>query len=300
MSRSGHLRTGSGLSWFALFLGIGLGITIGLIYTWQIDPVIEKNTSPWQLSAQAREDYVVAVSLSYAYNRDLPLAFNRLRALRPDQNVWGMVAEIACDRVKQGKTVTNGDVRVIRALVQLYQPQGATGCADDRYPTPAPMIVTTPLPEASSTPSLTPPFTKTPTPPIPTPTPYQAPIATSTPASGGYILARLQSFCDSASNGVIEVRVYDRLGNGVPGFPVEVTWSGNQSETFYTGLKPERELGYADFEMTAGRSYAVSVPGLQGNPPVVDASPCEAETDNGTVSATTSYWVNFQQQVSNQ
>ncbi len=297
MSRSGHIRTGSGLSWFALILGIGLGITVGLIYTWQIDPVIERNTSPWQLSAQAREDYVVAVALSYAHNNDLPLAFNRLRALRPDQNVWAMVADIACDRKKQGKTVTNGDIRVIRALVQLYKPQGATGCADDSYPTPAPVIVSTAPPEASPTPSLTPPFTKTPTPPIPTPTPYQAPIATSTPSTGTFALGRLQSFCDPASNGVIEVRVYDRLGEGMPGIPVEVTWSGNQSDTFYTGLKPERELGYADFDMTSGRSYSVSIPGLRGTAPVVDASPCEA--DDGST-AVTSYWVNFQQQVSSQ
>ena len=130
MSSNRHHRSGTGLSWFALILGVGLGITAGLIYTWQIDPVVERNTAPWQLSRAGREDYVVAIALSYAYNHDLPLAFNRLRALRPNQNVWDVVAEVACDRVKTGKTVTNSDIRVIRALEQLYRPQGATGCAD--------------------------------------------------------------------------------------------------------------------------------------------------------------------------
>jgi hypothetical protein len=299
MSGSRHIRTSSGLSWFALILGIALGITSGLIYTWEIDPVIERNTAPWQLGEQAREDYVVAVALSYAYNHDLPLAFNRLRALRPDQNVWVMVADVACNRYKQGRTATNSDIRVMRALEQLYLPQGVTSCAPS-YPTPAPIVVATAIPTQIPTPTLTPPFTKTPTPPIPTQEPGIPGVITPTAPAGGYILARLSSFCDPTSNGVIEVRVYDRLGEGVPGVPVQVIWSGNQTDTFFTGLKPERGLEYADFEMTPGRSYSVSVPGLRDTPPVVEAAPCEAEDASGqTVTTTLSYWVNFEQRVSN-
>ncbi|MBI5960569.1 MAG: hypothetical protein HY866_17655 [Chloroflexi bacterium] len=300
MSGSRHLRTGSDISWFALILGIALGITSGLIYTWEIDPVVERNTAPWQLGQQAREDYVVAVALSYAYNHDLPLAFNRLRTLRPDQNVWVMVSEVACNRYKQGKTVTNSDIRVIRALEELYRPQGASGCADGLYPTPATVSVATAIPTAIPTVTLTPPFTKTPTLPIPTGEPIESAVQTPTPPSGGYILARLASFCDPASNGVIEVRVYDQRGEGVPGVQVQVIWSGSQIDTFFTGLKPEREPGYADFEMTPGRSYSVSIPGLRDTSPVVEAVPCEAEDDSGqTVSTTTSYWINFQQRANN-
>jgi hypothetical protein len=296
MSSNRHLRSGTGLSWFALILGIGLGITAGLIYTWQIDPVVERNTAPWQLSSAGREDYVVAVALSYAYNHDLPQAFNRLRALRPNQNVWDMVAQIACDRVKTGKTATNSDIRAIRALEQLYQPQGASGCADGLYPTPVSVAFATPIPTLTLTPTLPPPPTKTPTPPLPTATPFEAPAPTSAPPTGTFVLARLQSFCDPTVPGVIEVRVYDRQGQGVPGVPVQVVWSGDQKDTFFTGLKPEREIGYADFEMTAGRSYSVSIPGLTSRTPVVDATPCQTTVDGKAVSSTTSYWINFQQQ----
>jgi hypothetical protein len=296
MSSNRHLRSGTGLSWFALILGVGLGITAGLIYTWQIDPVVERNTAPWQLSSAGREDYVVAIALSYAYNHDLPLAFNRLRALRPNQNVWQVAADVACDRVRTGKTVTNSDIRVIRALEQLYRPQGATGCADGLYPTPASVAFATPIPTFTPTPTLPPPLTKTPTPPLPTSTPFETPVPTTTPPSGTFVVARVQSFCEPTVSGVIEVRVYDRLGQGVPGVPVQVTWSGDQKDTFYTGLKPERETGYADFEMTPGRSYSVSIPGLTSRAPVVDAEPCQATVDGQTVTSTTSYWVNFQQQ----
>ncbi len=276
-----------------MILGVALGIAAGLFYTWEIDPVVERNTAPWQLSDQAREDYIVAVALSYATNHDLTTAFNRLRALRPDQDVWGLVAQTACDRVKQGKTVTNSDIRVIRAMEQLYRPQGASGCGDGLYPTPAPVTFATPIPTFTLTPTLTPPATKTPTPPLPTITPNRPVVPTSTPISGGYSVTRVQSFCDPLHSGVIEVRVYDRLGRGTPGVQVTVTWSGNVKESFFTGLKPEREAGYADYDMTAGRSYAVSVPDLVGSPPVVDAVECDTAEDGTSI--LTSYWVNFQQ-----
>ena len=289
-----HRRRSGGISWFALILGIGIGIAAGLIYTWEIDPVVRTNTAPWQLNEQGREDYVVAVALSHAYNRDLNLAFDRLRALRPEGDVWDLVAKIACDRMKQGKTVTNADVRVLRAMEALYGPQGARDCAYGAFPTPAPLgpMPTSP-PAISPTPSLTPPFTKTPTPPIPTNTPIQVTQPTSTPSAGGYELSRLQSFCNPDASGVIEVRVYDTRGQGVPGVRVQAVWRGNLSDTFFTGLKPERELGYADFEMTPNVSYTVLIPDLVSDPPVVDAVTCET-SDDGEVTIT-SYWVNFEQ-----
>jgi hypothetical protein len=291
-------RTGytSGISWFALIVGIALGVGLGLMYTWEIDPVIERNTAPWQLGPEAREDYVVAVALSYAYNHDLNLAFDRLRALRPDQDVWSMVANIACARHKRVQR-TNSDVLVMRALEQLYRPQGASGCADGQYPTPAPVSFITPTPEFTRTPTLTPPPTKTPTPPLPTPTPYEpAEPSRTPPPSGSYVIARIEPFCDPDLDGVIEVRVYHPSGEGVPGMPVTVTWGGDQTDTFYTGLKPGREAGYADFQMVPGRSYLVTIPGLVSDPRPIEAVPCEVSVNGQVVSATTSYWINFHRQ----
>ncbi|MBN1565105.1 MAG: hypothetical protein JXA10_14770 [Anaerolineae bacterium] len=289
-------RSGSGISWFALILGIGIGIAAGLIYTWEIDPVIDPQVAPHQLGAEGREDYVVAVALSYAHNRDLNLAFDRLRALRPDQNVWQMVADMACNRENTGKMVTNADIRVLRAMVDLYYPQGARNCADDWGTPPAPLIVIpTQTPANTPTPSLTPPSTKTPTPPIPTNTPIQSTQATATPRAGGYTLSRLQSFCNPDASGVVEVRVYDTRGQGVAGVKVQAVWRGNLSDTFYTGLKPEREAGYADFAMTSGVSYTILIPNLVSDPPVVDAVVCDT-TDDGEV-ILMSYWVNFEQRL---
>ena len=285
---------GGGISWFVLILGVALGVCMGLIYTWEIDPVVERNTAPWQLSAEGREDYVVAIALSYAQNQDLNQAFDQLRALRPDQNVWQMVADVACNRYKTGRTVTNADIRVIRALEQLYGPQGASGCADGQYPTPAPPVFETPIPTMTSTPTLQPPATKTPTPPLPTNVAPFSTDPTRTPSpDGDFILASQRSYCDADVQGLLEVYVQDRLGQGVPGVSVTVRWRGDQTDRFYTGLQPEQGADYADFNMETGRSYSVSIDGLTSTVPTIEAETCQTADGEESVR---SYRIIFRQQ----
>lgn len=287
----------TGISWLGLIFGVILGVGAGLFYTWNVDPVIEKNIRPWQLGTQAREQYVIAVALSYSYNHDLDLAFDRLMALRPTQNVWDMVAEVACERHRTVQIRRNSDVVAMRALEQLYRSQGANGCADGQYPTPAPVSFNTPTPTLTPTATLLPPPTKTPTPPIPTNTPIDLVEPTRIPApTGGYTLARLDAFCDAALDGVIEVRVFDVRGEGVPGIPIQVSWGG-ESDTFFTGLKPGREPGFADFKMTPGSSYTVTLLNQISTPRALEGVTCETTDESGnTVTTHTSYWVNFQQQ----
>ncbi|HEX3052381.1 MAG TPA: hypothetical protein VHP83_17100 [Aggregatilineaceae bacterium] len=285
-----------GVSWFALIIGIALGIGLALFYTWEISPVVETNTGPGQLSRDAREDYVVAVAMSYAYNHNIELALNRLLALNPDRDVWQMVADITCERHRSVKITVNSDVVVMRAMEQLYRAQGASGCADGQYPTPAPLVFNTPAPMTTQTPIPTVP-TKTPTPPIPTETALPpTPISTQLP-SGGFVIGLVEPYCDPDMSGIIEVRVYDPQGLGIAGMPVEVIEGGSAAQTFYTGLKPGREPEYADYQMTEGKTYIVSVPGLISNSRTLEASPCEVDVDGRTEFAITSYRISFMQQL---
>lgn len=283
--------TGSRGPWIALVVGIAIGIGLGLIYTWELDPVIERNTAPWQLNPAAREDYVIAVAMSYAQNNDLARAFDRLRAVAPDRAVWQMVADIACERHKSIQIASNSDILVMRALERLYRSQGATGCADGLYPTPAPVVFLSPTP-AQSGPVLTPPPSKTPVPDAATPSVTPEPLPTNPPTTDRFIIARVESFCDATRSGIVEVRVFDARGEGVRGVPVLVTSGGSVRDQFFTGLKPGREPGYADFQMEPGRAYQVSVPGLVSDPRSLQAEPCQS----GGESVTTSYRINFQQQ----
>ncbi len=280
-----------GISVLGLLLGLAVGIGLALVYTWEIDPVIERNTAPWQLNPAAREDYIVAIALSFANNQDLQLAFDRLRQLRPSQDVWSMVAQVACERHKRVQVQTNSDVVVMRALEQLYRPQGASGCADGQYPTPAPVSFVTPVPSPLPSPTPVPPPTKTPTPPLPTSEAGTAFLPTASPSVlGRYVVAGVRPFCDPNTNGVIEVRVYDNNGQGIPGVPVRVAWSGDRSDTFYTGLKPDRGPEYADFVMEPGGTYTVSIPGGGATSQTVEALPCGGEA------LTTSYQISFRRE----
>jgi hypothetical protein len=54
------------------------------------------------------------------------------------------------------------------------------------------------------------------------------------------------------------VIVLDRTGTPFPGIEITITWSGGE-ERFFTGLKPELSLGYADYVMSLDTSYALQV-----------------------------------------
>ncbi|NLE51927.1 MAG: hypothetical protein GX613_11025 [Chloroflexi bacterium] len=289
--------SGSGRGpWIAVVIGLAIGVGLGLFYTWELDPVIERNTAPWQLSPAAREDYVIAVAMSYAHTGDLTRAFDRLRAVAPDRNVWQMVADIACQRHRTIQIATNSDILVMRALEQLYRPQGAQGCADGQYPTPAPVVFNTPTPMPTLAVSPASVATKTPVTELAPLTATPEPLPTNPPTSDRFIIARVESFCDPDLDGIIEVRVFDMSGQGVRGMPVQFTWSGGQRDQAFTGLKPGREPGYADFQMEPDRAYQVSVPGLVSDPRSLEAVPCQVQAGSETVTRTTSYRINFQQQ----
>lgn len=58
-----------------------LGILLGLLYGWVIDPVEWVNATPEHLRADLQQDYLRLVIESYSVNRDAPLALERYRAL---------------------------------------------------------------------------------------------------------------------------------------------------------------------------------------------------------------------------
>ena len=63
--------------------------------------------------------------------------------------------------------------------------------------------------------------------------------------------------CDpTLPEALLQVKITDAAGNPVPGVKIQVTWQGGE-DFFFTGLKPELGVGYADFVMTPGVVYAV-------------------------------------------
>ena len=290
--RSRYDRPRTYISWFALCVGITLGIAAGYTYVWRYAPAEQDNVAPSQLQQEDRDQYVVAIILNHAYEQDLSRAIDRLLALDlPGNDPIQAVADVACRLAQSDYVGSSSGLRSVRALMAFYRSQGRSGCADDIFPMNAQMtpVVEVVLP----TPTLRPPATKTATPqgmapPTPTSPP---PVAPTNPPSWAYNLVAVNTFCDVDRSGLIEVFVRGFNSDGTPGQPIRVRWDVGES-LFFTGLQPERGPGYADFQMEAGKAYIIEMPGLSdpSTSPLV-ANICY--TDAGS-EAITSYRVVFQ------
>jgi hypothetical protein len=296
--RSRYRRPRRLISWRALIVGLILGIAGGVAIGWYFAPVQEFDTAPWQLKADDKAEYVVAVVLNWSHDSNLGAAIDRLIALQlPGSDPIQQVADVACDLARSGYVDSNSGLRAVQTLIQFYQLQGRTGCASTLLPPSTPQGDITIVPP-TLTPSVPPPPTKTPTPaeiaptqPTLTAVPTQPIISlpTSEPQHD-FAIVNINTYCDTQLSGLIEVYVQDFKGNGVPGQIVRVRWD-NGEDTFVTGLKPERGPAYADFQMEAGKSYVIDMPGHADpsrNP--LAAVPCNTEAG---AQAITSYRVVF-------
>ncbi len=280
----------------ALVLGIALGLAAGLAYSWGIDPVRYINADPVDLHPAYKELWINLVAINYAMDGDLDRAVARLEGLQ-DPQIGQTVATLAQRYVNEGRP--GGQIRPLAQLADalgvrtpsllLYlSPPSPT-------PTPIPTATATPTltatptdtptpsPTATATPTLTPTatpgltgtvtatvtllptgtltvtatLTATPT-MTPTPTPTPTPLPTPDPALP-YRLEAVERLCQADQpRPLLKVIVQDEKGKGLPGVPIWVSWEGG-ADRFVTGLKPEEGAGYADFEMTPGQVYAVSV-----------------------------------------
>jgi hypothetical protein len=145
-------------------------------------------------------------------------------------------------------------------------------------PTATPTVVPTETP--TELPRLTPRLTPTLTPvtePTPTrrptrtprhtntPRPTLTPTITSTPEPH-FALATQARRCGGAggASGLLQITVLDAKGQPLPSIELLIRWQDGE-DRFFTGLKPERGAGYADYDLAAGKSYQVGIVGLESD-----------------------------------
>jgi hypothetical protein len=283
---SKYLRPRSPVSLPALILGLMLGIAGSIYYAWYIDPAEPSDIAPSEMSLESQRRYIAAIAVSFAGDSDLNRAVSRLLALRLPGDPIQAVADAACALANSDYIASPAGLFDVRAMMYFYQLQGRTGCADQ--------IVTIGALQprsgrgsrqvsAAATPTLTPPPSKTPTlgtdatPSLPAPTAASLIIPTAA-SNRTFALATINTFCDPRASGVIEVFVYAANGaSQLPGQPVRVRWSGGESR-FFTGLKPERGAGFADFQMDAGVEYILDMPNRADPlPQPLSAAACTTE-----------------------
>jgi hypothetical protein len=266
-----------------VFLMVGIGV--GLFYAWQISPVVEKNTRPDQLRDEDRLSYIVAIALDYAYQGDLNRTYRLLSEVDPQTDPFQLAAEAACELKNSGRIRTSTDIEAARYLISIFQVQPGilANCDLTVFATSLPPTLVTPIPTPIIPPTPIPAATKTPTPQFfegDTPPPAVVTPRTTLPG-GQFEFLTASQFCNPQNSGMIEVYVREAgTGKGVPGIEVGVQWNtsgGTLRQSFYTGLKPNRGDGYADFQMEAAITYQVSLPGRGAVSPRLEATPCDED-----------------------
>ena len=85
--------------------------------------------------------------------------------------------------------------------------------------------------------------------------------------------------CDPNVDGpLLIILAESNTGQPLPDVEAIVNWEGGEDH-FFTGLKPELGLGYADFAMTPGVVYSLRL--ADGSQPISDLTPAECETPRG-------------------
>lgn len=278
--------------WY-LLTGLVIGIALGLLYAWVFQPVQYTDTVPSSLRADFKDQYRALIAAAYLGNGDLLRARARLELLK-DEDLFRALSEQAQRTLaEQGSAA---DARALGLLAIALgqappgpviaitqqrpatqaQPSQATGAVspsetaapDVAQPNasstalilerPTQTATTTPSPEPNS---ITPASPGTSLPGLagassPTATPRPTLAGTATPAGPFFLLSR-EKLCDQPlSSPLVQIEALDRFNNPVPGVPVIVIWEGGQ-DLFFTGLKPEKGAGYADFAPEPGTLYTL-------------------------------------------
>lgn len=250
----------------ALLLGIGLG----LFYSWTLSPSqLLEETNPYVLRADYKDVYRSLIASAYQATGDLPRAEARL-ALLKEKDVAFLLAAQAQRILAEGgdyreaKALANLSAALLGGEVQVAQSPTPSELPSTATRTPVPTLppTWTPLPPSATVPgtATTPDEEESSTTTTVTMTPLPTATSTSTPTQiPPFILQEDSSICDATLKDTPLIQVYatDQEGEGVPGVEVQVTSEGGEKEIFFTGLKPEFGLGYADFEMTPGVVYTV-------------------------------------------
>lgn len=255
--------------WY-LLVGLALGLIAGMVGSLVIAPLRYVQTSPAALNLEDKDVYRGLIALSYLADGDLGRASARLALLKDPSPVDALAAQ------SQRSYAQGGSIDEAQALsllaVSLHQKNQNNPAVSLGTPLAITEIVP-PTVEVTRAATFT---------PLPTFTPR--PIPTLTPTQGApFALVSRDQVCDpNILPALLQVEVYDAGGVPIFGVPITVTWDGG-TNTFYTGLFPQMNEGYADFQMTADVVYTLQA-GLGGEQVGNLQTPQCTKPDNST------YW----------
>jgi hypothetical protein len=242
-------------NWY-LLTALMLGLTLGLVYSWVISPISQVDTHPDSLRPDYKDIYRTLISRAYLANNNIPRAEARLELIGDEKPALALAAQAQRFLAEGGDTEMAKILANLSAALQSFasleetpvpnQDSAASTESSEDQPTesddqennggdsagdatPTDEIITSPTPE----PTESPPF----------------------------ILQDSSPICDpTLDESLIQVIATDGAGDGIPGITLQVSLGIDPKETFYTGLKPELGLGYADYSAEPGLTYQLEIP----------------------------------------
>ncbi|MCX6055337.1 MAG: hypothetical protein NTZ74_10570 [Chloroflexi bacterium] len=253
--------------WY-LLTGLVIGLLIGIAFSKWIFPVQYSNTEPYSLREPDKKIYRSVIAQAFLVEADTKRALTRLGLLRDTDPSGALIAQA------QSMLGAPGNEIKARALALLASAVNQPSVLI----TPLSPIIRSVFPTATDLPTITITITSTETPaievsPMNSPTlepPTLTPSATFTPRPTSTPQPTLGPpfvldgepvlICDPLPEiPLLEVVVLNAAGDPVPGVKIEISQTGGGVESFYTGLYPEINRGYADYEMLSGMEYAIRV-----------------------------------------
>ena len=232
-----------------VLIALILGTAIGLAYAWLVDPLTFSESSPAQVMASYREAWLIMSAEAYAQDGDWERTQARVNALRA-ANLSQTFADLFERYQANGPNPTARALARLADRLNMRTPAMQVYLAAIAVPTPEPVptigAAASPRPINTATPTATPE-------PQPTLTP------TATPLPDYQLIERTAECTPGKQPPQIRVIVRDQFGQSVPGKEIWITWEDGGMDRFVTGLKPEIDPGYVDFDMQLDQSYNVGV-----------------------------------------
>ncbi|MCD4803275.1 MAG: hypothetical protein K8R16_10090 [Anaerolineales bacterium] len=259
-------------NWY-LLTGLILGLLMGIVYSWVISPISQVDTHPSLLRTDYKDIYRLLISRAYQANNNLPRAEARLNLIGDDEPALALAAQA------QRFLAEGGDHEMAVILANLSAALQSREAAENPPVHPTGTAAATDSPENTEENGENNPDNPA--------TSTQELVSSQTPPpteSPPFILQESLPICDpTLGESLVQIVATNGSGDGIPGVAIQISLGIDPIEIFYTGLKPELGLGYADFSAEPGLTYQVSFPDSGLIVPDVEVPACQNESDE-------SYW----------
>lgn len=228
-----------------LVTGLGVGLILGLVLN-IVSPAARSNLGPANLAEDYKSEYRLMVALAYASSGNLGRAQARLAWLHDPDPLRVLASQAQLALVSSG---TQREARALASLAADLQTFNESSQATSQ-------AVNTPNPQQQGTAA----------------TPFQ--IAAENAA---YRLKSQELLCESSDTPpLLKIFVFDARDNAQAGVRLTMA-SPDGSKDFFTGARSDLGPGYAEYEVTPGIQYTLSVQGVQmvGG---LQAAACETKT----------------------